>query len=137
MTAETIKEVIKSRDRALARVSEQDGFRRYWKDRADTMLRKFDAAQAHAWEMEQGAANLESMLSHASDTIGRLEGRWRSPGAAKEGVRALVIEQGTLFHHVATLQRDGHWWSRGEKMNILAWCELPAIPADEMYKDLA
>jgi len=58
MTAETLEEVIKQRDKALARASELDGFRRYWKDKADTMVRKFGAAQAHAWELEQKLAAL-------------------------------------------------------------------------------
>ncbi len=60
MAAETLEEVIKQRDKALARASEQAGFRRYWKDKADTMIRKFDAAQAHAWELEQKVEALEA-----------------------------------------------------------------------------
>ena len=60
MAAEALEEVIKQRDKALARAAEQDGFRRYWKDKADTMIRKLDAAQAHAWELEKKVATLEA-----------------------------------------------------------------------------
>jgi len=53
METGSMERLTAERDKALARASELDGFRRYWKDKADTMVRKFDAAQAHAWELEQ------------------------------------------------------------------------------------
>ncbi len=67
MTAETIEEVIKARDRALARASEQDGFRRYWKEKYNDMVRKLDAAQAHAWSLEEKLIAIESAAATPED----------------------------------------------------------------------
>ncbi len=79
----------------------------------------------------------ERMLAHASNTIARLEGRWRAPGAAKAGRYGLVVRQGDLTHHVALCMGAEGWGiDSGKVIQILAWCELPAIPSDDSYKDL-
>jgi hypothetical protein len=82
-------------------------------------------------------AGQEQMLAHASETIGRLEGRWRAPGAARAGSFALVIQLGTLLRVPGICEEDGgRWWVNGNKVNILAWCELPPIPSEEGFKEL-
>lgn len=88
--------------------------------------------------LQQQVTDLEAMLTHASATIARLEGRWRAPGAAKDNQVSLVIEQGSLSRMVAVCLKDGgkEWNALGFKVKILAWHELPPIPSEEGFKDL-
>jgi hypothetical protein len=88
-------------------------------------------------DLKTQVADLESMLTHASNTIARLEGRWRAPKAAKAGQIALVVEQGSLTRTVAICIADGgQWMACSETTDIIAWCELPPIPADGSYAEL-
>lgn len=81
------------------------------------------------------------MLTHASATIGRLEGRWRAPGAVREGQIALVVVKSSLevltaMYH-GSMDEPSAWHLRNRQVvDVLAWCELPPIPADEMFKEL-
>lgn len=58
-TIETVRaeleDMTKARDKALSRSSDLDGFRRYWKSKHHALVRKLDAAQAHAWSLEEKA----------------------------------------------------------------------------------
>ena len=151
MAAETIEGVraeleamTKARDTALARSDDLNGFRKRWKEKYNETVRWLDEAQAHAWGLEEKTnelvsetETLESMLAHASNTIARLEGRWRAPKAAKAGQIALVVEQGSLTRTVAICIADGgQWMACSETTDIIAWCELPPIPADGSYAEL-
>lgn len=91
-----------------------------------------------AEDLQQQVTDLEAMLNHASDTIARLEGRWRAPGAAKPCQRSLVIEQVSLCMMVAVCSRDGVWLRPSDctEVRILAWRELPAIPSNEGFQEL-
>ena len=89
-------------------------------------------------DLKEQNRTLESMLSLASATIARLEGRWRSPESASLGQEAIVIESGSLTACVARLKSDGFWYAckGGAPVNILAWHELPALPSIDGYGDL-
>jgi hypothetical protein len=89
-------------------------------------------------ELKATVAAQEDMLKHASDTIARLEERWRAPGVlVEDGKRALVVQQKTLRVISCEYAEDwGSWQCQGRRIDILAWCELPAIPADDSYGDL-
>ena len=78
----------------------------------------------------------EDMLTHASTTIARLEGRRRAPGAARAGQISLVIQQGTLARVIAACDEHEIWLWDGEPIAILAWHELPAIPSEDGFKEL-
>ena len=92
-------------------------------------------------ELKQQVEYLEAMLKHASDTIGRLEGRWRAPevdpGSNSEGqVKVLAVVQGDPVPRVA-VKYKGLWFDReGTQLNVLAWHELPPLPAADAYGDL-
>ena len=89
-------------------------------------------------ELRQHVTDLEAMLDHASETIGRLEGRWRAPGAARAGTRAVMIEQGEPRPMVGVCLADGGMWMTPEsfEVEILAWHELPPIPSAEGFQEL-
>ena len=82
----------------------------------------------------------EDMLKHASNTIARLEGRWRAPVSAKAGKVALVITQCSMLRRSAMCLEDGGQWvtaaNPDEPVSILAWHELPAIPSEDGFKEL-
>lgn len=120
MAVDALKEMTRLRDKALSRAADLNGFRKYWKEKYNDMVRKFDAAQAHAWEMEQ-----------KSDAIST----WRAPGAAEVGQRALVMATNPLRQVVAIRIMNGVWIGmepNSPPVDILAWCELPAVPSAEM-----
>lgn len=89
-------------------------------------------------DLQSQIDTLESMLTHASNTIARLEGRWRAPGAAKRGQRSIVVIRNSMVVVTAVCVGDGKQWNigAGHDVIILAWCELPPIPSDEMYAGL-
>lgn len=88
-------------------------------------------------DLQSQIDNLESMLTHASNTIARLEGRWRAPGAAKCYQIGLVVAQGTLILTIAQcIDNGGEWIFNGDRLKILAWCELPPMPSAEMHAGL-
>lgn len=88
-------------------------------------------------DLQSQIDTLESMLAHASNTIARLEGRWRSPGAAKDGQSGMVVEKDSLCRFVGVCVDDGgRWVISGVEYDILAWCELPPMPSAEMYAGL-
>ena len=91
------------------------------------------------YTLERQIADLEAMLSKASETIGRIEHRWRSPKAERPEGEYLVIQCETLARRVA-LWRHGMWVTptlEGTKVIvILAWAELLPIPADDVFKEL-
>ena len=84
-------------------------------------------------------AGQEQMLTHASNTIARLEGRWRAPGVATWGQRVVVIEAINLMQHVANAPKppNKRWQLlNGELIDILAWHELPAMPSEDGFREL-
>lgn len=88
-------------------------------------------------DLQSQIDTLESMLAHARNTIARLEGRWRAPGAAKRSRVGWIVTKHGLMHSVASCIEDGgRWMISGVEHHILAWCELPPIPSDEMYAGL-
>lgn len=86
----------------------------------------------------QGQVELQDgMLSFASEMLGRLEQRWRAPGAAKAGQSGIIVQQGTLAQLTGICDEDGgHWHCSGDVVSILAWCDLIPLPASDGYVDL-
>ena len=92
------------------------------------------------YDLHQQINDLEAMLEHASATIARLEGAWRSarkgpPMTGKAGY--LVIERETLDQYMAEPHR-GIWYviPDGEEVHVIAWRELPQLPSSDGYGDL-
>lgn len=97
-----------------------------------TLQERIDSLQGQV-ELQDG------MLSFASAQLGRLEQRWRAPGAAVESeMPRLVIEQVSMRTYAAAYDGD-EWWPTGctHPVKILAWQEMPMLPAVDGYKDLS
>lgn len=60
MAGDALKEMTRLRDKALARAADLNGFRKYWKEKYNDMVRKLDAAQAHAWGLEEKLIAIET-----------------------------------------------------------------------------
>ena len=86
------------------------------------------------YDPQQQIKDLEAMLEHASATIARLEGAWRSPKAERPAGYYLVIKHGAPIRIIAHWNGRS-WWFVGD-IGIVAWRELPQLPAADGYGDL-